>query len=122
MDENPENKTGKRGRPLGRVTFASQDAKKQRVFARYLNRHVFKTLEELEQLLAGPRLVTLECMAIRTLLRAATKGEASTVDLILNTDPTVKLRKKTEEPKTPEPAPVLPELPSNEDFDDEPPE
>ena len=87
MPDSDTPKVDKGGRPKGVVTFAGLDAKKKRIFARFLNRHVFKTLADLDSRLAEQNLQTLEALALRTLLRAAATGDARSSDLILNTAP-----------------------------------
>lgn len=87
--EDPPKPKNKGGRPREPTTFVGHDHKKQRIFAKFLNKHAMKTLPQLEDELNRSKtpLTVIEMMAIRTLIRGAVKGDVTTIELVLNTAP-----------------------------------
>ncbi len=101
MDEAPP-KPAKNlgGRPPVGIDYLRRDFRRKRIFAKYINQYAEKTKKYLEAELLRESMTVLEALAIRTLLRAAERGDSALVNLILNTNPGT-LKKPTAEKEAP---------------------
>lgn len=109
----------KLGRPLVDRVIPTHHAK-QKALDKYIYKHINKTIKQLELLEASGNLFVIEAIAIGILLRAARRGDAAMIEMVMHTNVGKKFRvtkprerdRLREEAKLappPEPTPILPE-------------